>query len=167
MDVLNKLGIDPIGVLMYIVNFGIIIFILAKFVYKPVLNALDKRRDQIKTNLEEAEHIKIKFEKEMKARDEQNKKMMADLQAQMNSARVEAERRANELVLEAEEHKKRLLSEAREQIKALKEGLIKEVEQEIIVRMERTITDVLKNKVPKDAVQKSIRESWDELSETV
>jgi F0F1-type ATP synthase membrane subunit b/b' len=93
--------------------------------------------------------------------------MMADLQAQMNSARVEAERRANELVLEAEEHKKRLLSEAREQIKALKEGLSKEVEQEIIVRMERTITDVLKNKVPKDAVQKSIRESWDELSETV
>ncbi len=167
MDVLSKLGIDLMGVAMYLVNFGIIILILAKFVYKPVLNALDKRREMIKSNLEEAEHLKQKFEHEMKARDAESKKMMAEMQAQMNAARVEAERRASELVLEAEEHRKRLMAEAREQIQALKDNLTKEVEQDIITRMERTVSDVLKNKVPKDAIQKSVRESWDELAETV
>ncbi len=167
MDVLNKLGIDLMGVAMYVVNFGIIILILAKFVYRPVLNALDKRRDQIKNNLEEAEHIKQKFEHDMKVRDQENKKMIAEMQAQMNAARMEAERRANELILQAEEHKKRLMAEAREQIKALKDNLTQEVEQEIIARMERTVFDVLKNKVPKDALQKSVRESWNELSEIV
>jgi F-type H+-transporting ATPase subunit b len=167
MDVLNKLGIDPIGVVMYLVNFGIIILILAKFVYKPVLNALDKRRELIKNNLEEAEHLKNKFEHDMKARDAESKKMIADMQVQINAARVEAERRAGELILEAEQQKKQMLSEAREQIQALKNSLTQEVEHEIISRMERTVADVLKNKVPKDAIQKSVRESWDELAGVV
>lgn len=167
MSFLSKLGIDPIGVAMYLVNFGIIVVILAKFVYKPVLGALDKRRDQIKNNLDEAEHIKKKFEHDMKKRDEEQKKMMAEMQAHLATARLESERRANELVLEAEQQKKRLVAEAQDQIKTLKAALLKDAEGEILARIERTVLDVIKNKLPKEAVQKSVKESWEELAEIV
>ena len=41
---MEKLGIEPQLLLAQLVNFGIIIFVLSKFLYKPILDMLEKRK---------------------------------------------------------------------------------------------------------------------------
>ena len=46
-----------------IVNFLIVLFILRKFLYKPILDALKKRKDKISDGIRESEEARIRLEK--------------------------------------------------------------------------------------------------------
>lgn len=60
---MDQLGIQPSIIIAQIVNFSILAFLLHKFLYKPVLGMLDKRREQIKANLAQAEELKSQAQK--------------------------------------------------------------------------------------------------------
>lgn len=164
MDVLSKLGIDWWQILLYLVNFGLIVFLLSKFLYKPLLNYLDKRRDLIKQNIEEAENLKKEFERELKEQEAETKKILDQMHEEVAQAKKEAELKAEELLNEAEEERKQIIAETKKQVDIMKERIHDEVEHEIIVRMEQTILDVLQNKVPKDIIKQSIKDTWKQLS---
>jgi F-type H+-transporting ATPase subunit b len=44
---MDKLGIDPKLLLAQLVNFTIIMLLLKKFLYKPILDMLEKRKKEI------------------------------------------------------------------------------------------------------------------------
>lgn len=164
MDVLSKLGIDWWQILLYLVNFGLIVFLLSKFLYKPLLTYLDKRRDIIKKNIEEAENLKKEFEHELKEQEAATKKILDQMHQEVVEAKKEAELRAEDLLKEAEKERKQIIAETKKQVEIMKEKIYDEVQQEIIVRMEQTVLDVLQNKVPKDVVQQSVKDSWKKLT---
>lgn len=58
MEALGAIGINPTFLLSQIVNFLILLFILARFVYPPLLKTLQARQDRIKESLAEAERVK-------------------------------------------------------------------------------------------------------------
>lgn len=51
-EILHSLGIDWKLILAQVVNFAILFFILRKFVYKPILGILRKRREDIEKGIE-------------------------------------------------------------------------------------------------------------------
>ncbi len=63
MEIIKNFGLNPILLAAQIVNFLIIFFILKKFLYKPVLNVLNKRQVTIKEGLKQAEEARVKLEK--------------------------------------------------------------------------------------------------------
>ena len=63
MDILSRFGVHWTLLAAQIVNFLIVLFILKKFLYKPVLELLKKRQTTIKDGLEQAEEARIKLEK--------------------------------------------------------------------------------------------------------
>ena len=65
MEALQKLGIDGASILFYLVNYGVLFFILNKFVIRPLTKTMDERSNQIRTNLQEAEQLRIDFQTEM------------------------------------------------------------------------------------------------------
>ncbi len=67
---MDKLGIEPRLLLAQVVNFSIIVFVLTKLLYKPMLAMLEKRRREIEEGLaltakmrEEEEKIAVKKQK--------------------------------------------------------------------------------------------------------
>ena len=48
MDALQKLGIDGWSLVLYLVNYGILFFVLGKYVYKPLAKAMDARSEKIR-----------------------------------------------------------------------------------------------------------------------
>ena len=67
---MDKLGIEPRLLLAQVVNFSIIVFVLTKLLYKPILAMLEKRRREIEEGLaltakmrEEEEKIAVKKQK--------------------------------------------------------------------------------------------------------
>jgi DNA integrity scanning protein DisA with diadenylate cyclase activity len=74
----------------------LVVFLLSKFLYKPLLAYLDKRRDLIKQNIEEAENLKKEFQRELKEQEVENKKIIDQMQKEVAQAKKEAEQKADE-----------------------------------------------------------------------
>ena len=52
---MEALGISLNGIIAYIVNFALLVFLLNMFLYKPVKNALTERQQRIAESLEAAD----------------------------------------------------------------------------------------------------------------
>src|SRR5437868_5641633 len=56
-EISQAFGIDWASLIAQIINFCILVFILSRFVYKPVLNMVDERRKMIAESMEKAKEI--------------------------------------------------------------------------------------------------------------
>jgi len=63
MELIKNFGVDPILLGAQIVNFLIILFVLRKFLYKPVTELLQKRQDAIKDGLKKSIEASLRLEK--------------------------------------------------------------------------------------------------------
>ena len=55
--------INPWEILMQMVNFLILLWLMKKFLYKPLISFLDKREKEIEENIQSAENNKLESEK--------------------------------------------------------------------------------------------------------
>ncbi len=70
MNFLADFGVKPILLLAQTVNFLLLLFILKRFLYKPLLRVLETRREKIAASLKTAEEIEqrlqqVSLEREM------------------------------------------------------------------------------------------------------
>lgn len=163
MEALQKLGIDGWSVLLYLVNMGILLGVLTKLLYKPLLGFMDERREIVRKNLQETELLKAKFEEESKRQTQETKDLLVKMQSEVAAAKAQAEVRAKELIAEADVRREQMLEDARRQVEETKKGILKEVETETQKRIEQTILHVLKNKIPADVVKSSVQAAWKDL----
>lgn len=116
---MEKLGIEPVMLLTQIINFGIIVFVLSKFLYKPLLKTIEERKKKIAEGLKLAQEMSVKEEDLKKEREKIIEK-----------ARAEAQKIVNEAKNDAKAIEEKLLAEANEEVKALKERSRKDLEKE-------------------------------------
>ena len=110
----NALITPQIGLIFWtLVTFLVLLFVLAKFAWGPIINAMNSREDGIKSDLDRARNER-----------EESQRLLAEHQGLLNQARreaVEAGRR------DAERLKAEILEEARKQ----REVLMKQSERQI------------------------------------
>jgi len=104
--------------LLQIINFGIMVFILSRVFFKPVVRMLDERAEQVTKALDEAQ------EREQKA---------AEAQAEYEKTLAEAQEQVMTMQQQAQEDllqtKQQVLSEAREQVSKMRETAERDLEQ--------------------------------------
>jgi F-type H+-transporting ATPase subunit b len=116
MDILKTFGIDIYLTIAQIVNFLIILFILKKYLYKPLFKMLKKRQDLAKEVVENAESSRKELDK---ARAEEKKiiKKAQEAAAQIVS---DTKEQADEIIKQSEvnarQQTERMIEEARNQI---------------------------------------------------
>lgn len=110
-----------------VISFGILLFVLGKFAWKPILNAVNEREDGIKNALAEAENAR----KEM-----QN--LQADNERILKEARAEREA----MLKEAREIKEKIVSDAKEQAKIEGDKMIKQTQATIQSEKKAAIADI-------------------------
>ena len=91
-DTLNQLGIYWPKLLAQTINFGIVLLILWKFAYKPVLTILAQRREKIAKSIEDANRIKAELAATEASRREILDKANADGNRFIEEARAAAAR---------------------------------------------------------------------------
>ena len=92
-------------ILAQMLNFFILVWLLARFAYKPLLAMMTERKERIAKDLEAAEQARAETEK-----------FKADYAAQISNARVEAQQIVEKAIQEAENTTREQLATAREQI---------------------------------------------------
>jgi len=86
MELIENFGLNPILLGAQIVNFLIILFILKKFLYKPILTTLEKRKATIKEGLDKTEEVRIRLEETI----EKEKRILRTAQEQARKILDEA-----------------------------------------------------------------------------
>ena len=118
-------------ILAQMLNFFILVWLLARFAYKPLLAKMTERKERIAKDLEAAEQARAETEK-----------FKADYAAQIANARIEAQQIVEKAVQEAENTTREQLSTAREQIEQEKNR----ARQDIAIERDRAMNS-LRNEV--------------------
>ena len=99
---MDKLGINLGFFLFQIINFGIVFFALAKFVWPRVLDMLDARAERIAKGLEDARAAEEARENAERDRDKILAQARAETQKLMDEARQRSEEQARQVLRDAQ-----------------------------------------------------------------
>lgn len=138
---MDKLGIEVQYLLTQIVNFTIMVVILTKLLYKPILKALEERKKKIEEGLKAAESQKLEAEKWQKRHEE----LVAE-------AREEARVIIENAKKEGKKAKEEILDEGKKEVAALKVRMEKDLEakfSEMSVKVAAKTVDIAATMVKK------------------
>ncbi|ASK18069.1 MULTISPECIES: F0F1 ATP synthase subunit delta [unclassified Halomonas] len=97
------MSIDWVTVLAQIANFLVLVWLLKRFLYKPILNGIDSREAEIAEQMGEAARAQQKAEAAEVDFVTQKQQLLADQTALEAQVRQEAEQKRNALLVEARE----------------------------------------------------------------
>ena len=123
---------NPGLIVWTVITFFILLFLLRRFAWKPLLAALDSREERISNSIERAEKAKEEAERLL----EENKRNLqrADEQAQqvIKEGRAAAEKIKNEILEKANASSRRMIEQAKDEIQREKESALKELRREVV-----------------------------------
>ena len=158
--------VDPGLYIWAIVTFLVLLALLTKFAWKPLLQALDTRQETIRKALADAEKAGLELER-----------LNQESEAIMRQARVDAESIVGATRADAE----RLRGELREKARAEAAGIVKNAEHQIQLETARALqqlrheaadlsvaiaSKLIRRNLTKEDNEKLIQEALDQLSAT-
>lgn len=95
------MSVDWVTVIAQVANFLVLVWLLKRFLYKPILNGIDAREAEIATRMGEAERAKEAAASVEAEFVDRKQKLLADDAAVVEAARKEAEQQRDALLAEA------------------------------------------------------------------
>jgi F-type H+-transporting ATPase subunit b len=154
--VLSDFGIDWRLLAAQVVNFLVLLFILKKLLYKPVLNLLDERKKKIEESLANAEKIQKELEEtEIKRQEildqsiEESKRIIAEAAAQGSQIIADSQSKAKEEF-------NSMMEQGTQMIAGEKEKMKSEVKTEVAAMIELSLEKVLGKTLDSKSHQKLV-----------
>lgn len=129
-EMIDSLGISWQGLVVQLVNFGLLLVLLGVFAYKPIMRMLDERTARIREGLEkseEAEKRAVEIDTEAKKALEEARR---EGQALIAQAKEAADKRREEDIAQAKKDAEILLERARAEIQLEKDQAISQLRKE-------------------------------------
>jgi len=141
---------NPGTIFWMVIIFGLVLFILRKFAWKPILNALKDREESIASALSAADEAK----KEVASLKADNEKIIAEARREKDVILKEARELKDKIIAEAKEKANREaaknIEQARLQIESEKTAAITEIKKQVaelsVMIAEKVIKKELANK---------------------
>lgn len=138
--------IDWFTFVAQVFNFVLLVYLLKRFLYRPVLNAVERREDRVRSRLEEAR----RKEEEATAERERFRALQEDLERSRSSilraAEEEAERRRRELTAEVRSEVQAVREEWRESLRRQRDSFLEEMRRrmsrDVFGLVERVVEDL-------------------------
>lgn len=137
-------------------TFCLLLFILAKFVWKPVLNAVNARSQKIDEALQEAE----KARQEMKNLHAENERILKEAKAERDAIIMEAKEAGTKMIDDAREKAKtegaKLIESARLAIQSERNAAIADMKAQIATFSVEIAERIVKESLSSDEKQKAL-----------
>lgn len=146
-----------IGLIFWmIVSFSIILFLLKKFAWKPILGMIKEREESIENALAAAENAK----EEMKVLQLSNERILTEARAERDAMLKDAREIREKMIAEAKgiasKEGERLLTIARENIQNEKMAAITELKNQVASLSIEIAEKILKSELSSDEKQKTL-----------
>jgi len=159
MEVLENFGVQPVLLLAQIVNFIILLFLLKKFAYKPIMKVLEERRIKIETGVRQAEEA----EKKLAETEVRQKEIIS--RAEQESSRIIQETKhavkklQDETLVETNKKAEEMMDRNKEVLQLEKEKMISEVKRGMAVLVAETTKKVVSKTLSQQENERLVRQS--------
>lgn len=160
MGLIKALGLDGRILFAQLFNFSILIFVLWRFAYKPVLNILEERRLKIDQGLDDAEAAATR----LRAAEEESKQIL--IQARQNASQLiekaqqQADLRQREIVKTAEADIGLMMDKEREKIKLEKSTSLTQLKTEVsnlvLLGLKRFLSEEMGDKRDQELINRTL-----------
>lgn len=153
------------SIIFQIVNFVALVFLLFRFLFKPVVKALDARSSHIRRELERIEEEKRLLEEERKKLEEELKNLKAKYLEMLDQANREAQKIKETIIQEAyreaekikRDYERRAQREIERIFAELREDIV-DIAEEVVKRILKThITPEVQTQIIEDMLEEAVR----------
>lgn len=167
MEILSSFGIHWTSFVAQIINFGILVFVLSKLVYKPLMNALAEREKVIKKLSEDSSKAENLAEESALKQKEILDEARKQADKIIKSAEASSETLRRNLTDEAKKESEKIIKEGEKKIKEEQDrfyaGLKEELAGLVATGIEKTVgkyvTKEINHKLVEEALTASVAES--------
>jgi F-type H+-transporting ATPase subunit b len=128
---LEQLGVDGWKLAIQAFNFLLLLLILQRFAYRPLVGMLDARAARIRNDLDEARRLREEGERDRETYRQQLNRARDEARSIMEEANNVAARIREQAILDAEQQNAVTLQRARDEIAREKEHAIAELRREV------------------------------------
>lgn len=159
---MDKLGIDPVQLLLQIFNFVVMVVLLTKFLYRPILKILEERKKKIAEGLEYAQKAKLEEEKAARIRQEiisiakeESRKIIAE-------GKLAGKRLEQDIIEKAHKEAQSIIEKGRSDLAVKQEELEKRLKDKTVTiaeaMLKSLLADILTERNQKQIIEKKLLE---------
>ena len=158
-----SLGINLPLLVVFIINFIVLLVLLRLFLFKPVLKMLDERAQRTKEGMELAEATKKEYEQAKGEVQKQIEKGRQETQAIIAQAMQVGERLKEESRQEAAKQAQTIIDRTRSELEAERDKIVGDLRREFvdisIAAAEKVIKETLDKEKHRKLIEETLRES--------
>ncbi len=158
---MGLLSVDPGLIIWTIITFVILLFLLRKVAWKPILTMIDERERTIRTSLDQAEQARSEAEEKLRAYEQRLAEARKESRRIIAEGKESAEKIRDDIVAEAQNQKQGMLQDARKQIEAEREKAIQDIKDSVaniaISAASKIIGRQLDDQAHVDIIERSLR----------
>ena len=158
-----SLGINLPLLVVFVVNFIVLLVMLRLFLYKPVMKVLDERAKRAREAIELAEATKKEYDQAKDEVQKQIEKGRQEAQAIIGQAMQVAERLKEESRQEAAKQAQVIVDRARSELEAERDKIVGDLRREFvdisISAAEKVIKETLNKEKHRKLIEETLRES--------
>lgn len=143
-EALHNLGIEGTALIAQIVNFGILLFVLWKFLYTPILKVLDERSAKIAQSQKDAEKIEKALAKSEKEQEAIILTAKQEADQIIKAAKKTAKEVEKDIITKADEKAKGIVAEAELKAAKVKGEMLDTLKGDISLLVEESVMTILK-----------------------
>jgi F-type H+-transporting ATPase subunit b len=161
---MGAIGINWQVLLAQLITFGVLFFLLANLLYKPMRRMLDQRSAKIKESMEQAEQIKLQLANTEQQVKEQIDNARKEGQGILAQAAQLGERFKEEAKVEARKEAENIVAKARTEIERERDKAIAEVRREFVDLTIKAAEKVVKETLDKEKHRRLIEDVLEQAS---
>jgi F-type H+-transporting ATPase subunit b len=158
-ELLKNFGIDWRLLMAQAVNFFVLLFVLWRFAYKPILSILRKRREDIEKGIRDAKAAEEKLARIGALQEEKLDEARREALAVVNQAQALARRQKDEMMAEAGRRGEALIAKAKRAIAEEKSKLSDQLQREARGLVRDGVARVLHKMPPQERDRELIEEA--------
>jgi len=152
----SLVDVNPGLVIWTVITFLILLFVLKKIAWKPILSALNQREDAIKESLEKAEKAKEEAQKILQENQASLLKAEDESKKIIEQSRQFAEKMKDQMLRDSKEQAQKIIEDASIQIDQKKEAAFSELKSKVAEIAINAAEKILKENLDKDSNKKLV-----------
>ncbi len=145
-----------------ILTFIILVLVLSKFVWKPVLKAVEDRENKINSDIESAKKARDEAEKMKEEIENRIKSLNSEIEQRISKAVYDANLEREKIIEKAQNQAELIISNAKKEVELYKKEIERELEKKLIetsvLISKRVLSDIVDKKLDEKIAEASLRE---------
>jgi len=145
--------------------FVLLLVILRRWAWGPILTGLQKREEHIRATIEDAEKAKQQATESLKQYQEQIARAKQEAEAILSQGRQDAEKLSQQMREAAQQEAQGLREQARRDIESARDQALRNLQQETVSLAEEMASRILERSVTAEDHQKLLQESLSQMGQ--